>query len=538
MQIIPSHQALQDFVLAVSCGKFDDISMATVDDQAQVLDHLVMLLQYCERFGANTPQGLHISPEFFAIPYIERFFTDLFPSLDESLYTKAEVVFLRGLAFTLEYIGPPKSRDVVYLLLNRLQKRFPALKEMYDNAIANFMKEFFRPTIGNFIKQHKNTVDHLEMKYPLFYTLFIAPLKTPKFADRQLYNFYCNPWIYQRLVNYLAYHAHLPFSEVAGQRLEKSMEWFEERLQIICSRTSEESWQELVCKARETLNHSKNLESFAIEAAGLMGEIKTAAQFLKNQCQPEDTLTFLPKLKDRPNCDLIVMRHKTGDGELIESKAKTPRHGLDENIAGDVQIWDDFFTNFSDAICSYLTYLQETVHPPLGLTKLFPLFSTFEGSDYGYALPILGNIPANTLNPLKEWSSEQKLIHLLRALFLRPLVLNTPFTLLSSDTERLIQREQATRDVFKKEWVTNVIQKAIEQLKKTQQDQMSKGIRISKMYVALDLELSHRLTHDPYSYDDGNILEIAEQALREIFEPYKSAFAENNVLLELLIIKF
>ncbi len=538
MQIMSSHQAFQDFVWAVSYGEFDDINVVTADGQAQALDYLMQLMQYCARSGTETPEGVHIHSEFFAIPDVEMFFTDLFANLDESLSLKAEAVFLRGLTFTVEYIGLSKSREVVYLLLEKLQERFPSLREMHDKAIANFIEEFFRPTIGDFIKQHKDAVDHLEVAYPLLYTLFVAPLESKKFVDCKLYNFYCNPWMYQSIVKYLTYHASLSSPEIIRERLKKPLEWYEERLQIIRSQTSDESWQELTCKAQEALNHSEKLEPFAIEIAGLMGEIKTAAQFIKNSCDPEDTLTFLPKPKDGQSCDLMVMRHKTGSHELIECKAKTPRHGLDEKTAGEAQIWDDFFTNFSNTICSYLTYLKETVQPPFDLTKCFPLFVAYEGSDYGCALPLIENIPTTAdATSLKKWSSEQKISHMLRALFLRPLILNPCCEQLPSDDARLIQRQQATKEALQKEWVNTILEKATEQLEKTYQRQKSEGRQISKMYVALDLDLSYRLRHDSLSYHDGNIGEIAAQTLHAVFQPFKDAFAARGLDLDLLIIQ-
>lgn len=538
MQVTSSHQALQDFVWAISQGKFDDINVATIEGQAQALDHLMQLLHYCERNGTNTPEGLHIFSEFFALPSVEKFFTDLFVNLNESLFLKAESVFLRGLAFTVEYIGLPKSRETIYLLLEKLQERFPVLKEMYDMAIANFIEEFFRPTIGDFIEQHKNAINHLEVTYPLLYSLFVTPLKAPQFAGQRLYNFFCNPWIYQSIVRYLAYHERLTSPEINRKLLENPIKWLEGHLSIIHSQTSEESWHELTNKAQEALNHSEKLEPFAIEIAGLLGEIKTAAQFIKSSSDPEDILTFLPKLKDEPSCDLVVKRLKANSYELIECKAKTPRHGLDEKIAGEAQIWDDFFTNFNHAICSYLTYLQETVKPPLDLIKCFPLFVGFEGSNYGSALPLIENIPTTTnAIPLKKWTSEQKLSHLLRAQFLRPLILKSCCVQLPSAEERLMQRQRVTKEALQKEWVDTLLKKATEQLEKTYQRQKTEGRQISKMYVALDLDLSYRLLHDPLSYDDGNIREIAAETLHEAFQPFKEAFAAKGLDLDLLIVQ-
>lgn len=538
MQVTSSHQALQDFVWAISYGKFDDINVATIEGQAQALDHLMQLLHYCEQYGTNIPEGLHIFSELFALPSVEKFFTDLFVNLDESLFLKAESVFLRGLAFTVDYIGLPKSRETVYLLLEKLQERFPVLKEMYNTAIANFIEEFFRPTIGDFIKEHKNAVDHLEVTYPFLYALFVAPLKAPQFAGHRLYNFYCNPWIYQSVVRYLAYHERLSSPEINRKLFENLIEWFEERLQVIHSQTSDDSWQELSNKAQGALKHSEKLEPFAIEIAGLLGEIKTAVQFIKNFCDSEDTITFLPLLKDEPSCDLMVKRHKTNSCDLIESKAKTPRHGLDEKTAGESQIWDDFFTNFNHAVCSYLTYLQETIKPPLGLIKCFPLFVGFEGSNYGSALPLIENIPVTkNATPLKKWTSEQKLSHLLRALFLRPLILKSCCVQLPSDEERLMQRQKDTKEALQKEWVETLLKKATEQLEKTYQRQKAEGRQISKMYVALDLDLSYRLLHDPLSYHDGNIREMAAQTLHEAFQSFKEAFAAKGLDLHLLIVQ-
>lgn len=543
MQITSSHQALQDFVWAVSYGKFDDINVAAADGQSQALDHLMQLMQYCARAGINTPEEVHIFSEFFAIPYVEKFFTDLFVSLHESLSLKAEAVFLRGLTFIIEYIGLPKSRKVVYMLLEKLQERFPALREMYDKAIANFIEEFFRPTIGDFIKQHKNAVDYLEVAYPLLYTLFVTPLKAPQFIDRRLYNFYCNPWIYQSIVNYLAYHARLSSPEISRERLERPVEWFEERLQIIRSRTSDESWQELTQKTHELCNHSNNLEAFATQSSGLLGEIRTAAQFLKKQCHLKDVLVFLPeKQNDGKNCDLMIIRHQTGDRELIECKTKSPRHGLDAKTAGDAQIWDDFFDNFTNAISSYLYYFQDTVQPILGLklTKCFPLFYAFEGSNYGVALPLISaiiNHPTTANIQLSKWSSEQKLTHLLRALFLRPLVLNLACVPLDPDDVRLTQRHQATKEALQKDWVNSLLNIATEQLKETYQRQKGEEHQISKMHVAVDLALSYRLLQDPLSDHDGNIEEIAAQTLHKAFQPFKDAFSVQSTDLDLLIVK-
>lgn len=538
--LMPCNQALQNFVWAISYEKNNDIDATTADGQEHALGCLMQLMKYCVRFDStNIPKGLHIHPEFFALPSTEKFCIGLFANLDNSLFRKAEAVFLRGLAFTVEYIGPPKSREVMYGLLEKLQNRFPSLKEMHNKAIATFTEEFVRPTIGEFLDQHKDVEQHLQAAFPALHELFVMPLSSTSFRSRKLFNFYCNPWIYQQIMNYFAYYAPLSLPTIRYDLLETPLRWIEERLQIIRAQTNAESWFELVCKAQKALTHSEKLESFAIEMAGLAGEIKIAAQFIKDVCSPEDTLIFLPELKDRPNCDLLVIRHQTGNRELIECKAKTPRHGLDEKTAGETQIWDDFFTNFSGAIHSYLAYLQESVQPPMGFTECFPLLAAYEGSGYAQALPFIRGIPSAIGNiPLNKWTAEQKVGHLLQPLFLRPLVLNTCCGPLPSDEDRLAQRQRATETVIKnKEWIISILNKATKQLEETLNRLTAEGQAITKLHVALDLDLSYRLLRNPFSYDDGNIAEVAEKALHETFEPYKAAFAKKNLDLYLLIVK-
>lgn len=203
-------------------------------------------------------------------------------------------------------------------------------------------------------------------------------------------------------------------------------------------------------------SHSSELEPFAIECVGLLGEIKTAAQW-----DVKDVVLFLPERSGQgKNCDFLVIR-PTGSKELIECKAKRPRHGLDEKTAGEAQVWDDFFTNFNRAIHSYLTYLQKTIQPPMGFTNCFPLLAAYEGSSYAQALPLIQEIPSTLGNiPLKKWTAEEKVSHLLHTLFLRPLVLDTCCVPLPSEEELLAQRQQATETAIKKEWVISILNKA------------------------------------------------------------------------------
>ncbi len=88
-----------------------------------------------------------------------------------------------------------------------------------------------------------------------------------------------------------------------------------------------------------------------------------------------------------------------------------------------------------------------------------------------------------------------------------------------------------------KEWIISILNKATKQLEETRNRFAAEGQVITKLHVALDLDLSYRLLRNPFSYDDGNIAEVAEKALHETFEPYKAAFAKKNLDLHLLIVR-
>ncbi len=364
------------------------------------------------------------------------------------------------------------------------------MNETFEQAIAAITTEFLKPTIGDFIDSHEKAIDELQAVYPIVYSLFIFPLRTAPFREGKLFNFFCNPWIYQRITIYLAYHGH---PGVLHERIEAPLKWLEESVQIIRNQTDDDSWKEFSQKAHALCNHRNNLEAFATQSSGLLGEIKAAVQFIKNHCHSKDLLMFLPEMQnDGKNCDLMVILSETGHGELIECKAKSPRHGLDVKTAGDAQIWDDFFDNFTSAISSYLQYLQRKIQPVLGLPldKCYPLFSAYKGSRYGVALPLVENIliyqtTANISS--SKFSSEQKLVFLLRALLLRPLTLDPACVPLASDSQRLMHRQQATKNTLQKEWVSSLLKQATDQLEETRQRQLAEGQKISKMHVALDL---------------------------------------------------
>lgn len=524
-------QTLQNFVQLIESGKGSVIDVTTVDGQAQALDCLMQLMRYCAD-PQTMPKGLHHHSAFFAFVRAEQFCTALFVNLHEDLSLKAEATFLCGLSFIVKCVHCRRSREVVHRLLGTLQIRFPILKERHDTAISTFIEEFFRRTIGEFLDQHENAITHLQKTFPFLYELFVVPLSSV--LDRKLFNFYCNPWVYHPIMRYLEYCAQLASTTINRRLLEGPLQWLEGHLQTIHGRPTVESWAELTKKAHKLCDHSFKLEQFANACIGLLGEIKTAAQW-----DAKDVVLFLPERSGQGrNCDLLVIR-PTGSKELIECKAKTPRHGVDEKTAGGVQIWDDFFTNFNGAIHSYLTYLQKTIQPLMGFTECFPLLAAHEGSSYAQALPLIYEIPSTIGNiPLKKWTAEQKLEHLLRALFLRPLILDTGCGSLPSYEDRLIQRQRATEAAIKnKDWIISILNKATKQLEETQSRLAAEGQIIAKLYVALDLDLSCRLLRDPFSYDDGNVAKVAERALHETFEPYKVAFAKKKLDLCLLIIR-
>lgn len=531
---------LQNFVYALQYDSLTHIDLANVPTQLQLLDYFIQMLDCITSLYKDERVEVHFHPEIFVFSETEAFFSQLFTSLDQSLNYKVEIVFQRSCAFIVNFIGSPETVLVIKRLIKELKTHYPHINETFEQAIAVITTEFLKPTIGDFIDSHEKAIDELQAVYPTIYSLFIFPLQTAPFREGKLFNFFCNPWIYQRITIYLAYHEH---QRVLHERIEAPLKWLEESLQIIRNQTNDESWKEFSQKTHALCYHSNNLEAFATQSSGLLGEIKAAVQFIKNQCQSKDLLIFLPDLqKDGKNCDLMIIRFETGEAELIESKAKSPRHGLDVKIAGDAQIRDDFFDNFTKAISLYLQYLQCGIQPVLGLTldKCYPLFSAYEGSRYGIALPLVENIltsQAMANVSVSTFSSEQKLVFLLRVLFLRPLTLGTACVQLASESQRLVLREQTTKEALQKKWVSSLLKQATDQLEETWQRQLAKGQKISKMHVALDLALSYRLLQDPFSYNDGNIKEIAEQTLQEAFQPFKEAVAAKRLNLHLLIIQ-
>lgn len=530
-------ESFEKFMCSLQHGDFGSTNDLDPSDQSQILDYFINILKSIPMLDESE---VRFHPEFFLFPRIEDFFSHLFTSLDSSLSFKINEVFEHCCIFIISCTCP-KTNSVICRLMENLKKCFPHLSEMYNSVIASITKEFFQPTIGDFIKHHRRSIDHFKGEFPFLYKLFIIPLNTILFQKHRLFNFYCNPSIYYPIIDYLA---NLKPSKEGCYAFPKNLlKRLEECLRIIRSQTNDESWKELTLKAYNLCKSRKktlNLEDFANKSSGLLGEIRIIAQFIREKCHPKDEIVFLPE-KNGKSCDCMVIRHKTNKCELIECKTKSPRHGLDVNTVGDLQIWDDLFNNFSDAICSYFYYLQEKTEPIFGLklTDCFPLFSTFEGSDYGNALPLINDLMQGvTLDiPLGKWTSEQRLIHLIRALFLCPLVINTDCIPLDSENSRLKQRQQTIKEVFQKDWVSRTIELSVEQLKKTYQRKKDEGYNVSKMYVALDIVLSSRLLQDPLSNYDGNIEETVKQALLEAFQPFKEDISSQGLDLDLFIVE-
>lgn len=547
MQTSDFPETLQEFIYAMQYGKCATIEITDVLCQTKILDYFIQLLDHFASQSRSCSSDLKLHPDFFLLPNTEPFFTQLFASLDLSLRPKVDELFQRTGTFIASFIGNQKNISVINRLAEKLKERFPHLSELLNESIARIVMEFFRHTVGDFLDAHKTAEEHLKAAFPTTHALFVAPLNTELVRNCKLFNFYCNPWIYQRIMNYLALHACLhQLPERSCDHIEMRLRWLEERLLLIHSQTTDESWQELTQKAYDLCKARNNLEEFANQSSGLLGEITAAAFIIKNYCHLKDVLIFLPdanrQKKKWKNCDLMIIRHGIDEQNLVEVATKSPRHGLDPEDAADAQTWDDFFSNFSDAIYSYLLYLQKIIPHILGLklTKCFPLLSAYEGSDYGVPLPIINDVLAihpATKNPSNNWSSEQKLEHILQTTFFRPLVLDDSYVPLASDNVRLESRQQATRDALKKDWVENIIRKKTRQLEEAHRNKKTEGNTISKLYVALNLGLSYRLLQDPLSRLDGNIQETADKTLHEIFQPFKDEFAAKGLELELLLVK-
>ncbi len=524
---------LEEFVNVLNYGNPEFIKTDRVSDQSRLLDHLFLLL-------SRESVALQLrDQELFVWPGVEQFFTGLCAGLDPDLELKANEVFQQGWSYIAGFIGSHDAQHVVRRLLVRLGERFPRLQEAYELQLESLVTEFLRPTIGKFLDAHSDSMDQLSTEFPTVYELFVSPLTaSPIYKGRKLFTFYCNPWIYNPIMEFLAKQ------DCSLRCSERYLKWLEERLRAVRPYATAESWDELVNKSRELLDASDGFEALADGCSGLLGEIKTAFHLVRNVCQPGDALIFLEddnrrlKKNKQKNCDLMIVRSEGQDLVLVEVKTKSPRHGVEESDAG---VWDNFFSNFSNSVSYYLDYLDRNIAPIFGLNlrKTLPLFFAHECSGYGIALPVvchtLTSRQPSVDGPAHKWKSEKKIETLLRALFLKPLVLEPTCVPLASDDARLFERRQLTENVIRKDWVRNTMRKAIKQLQETCERREQEGYRVSKLYVALDLSLSYRLLQDPFSYSDGNMKGLAAEKLEEIFQPFRDELSVKGLDLELLL---
>ncbi len=424
------------------------------------------------------------------------------------------------------------------LLLTSLGERFPSLQKVYKSRLENLITEFNQPTVEEFLDAHTDSVDQFSKDFPTIYELFVRPLlKSPSHKGQKLFNFYCNPYIFNPIMEVLAKQDSTHrFSEGHLRLLEKCLKTIRPH--------TKDSWKELVNKSRELLKASNDLEAFAAQCSGLRGEIKAAFYLVKNVCHPGDALIFLEddnrncKKDKEKTCDLMVIPFEGGDRIPVEVKTKSPRHGVDEANACKL---DDFFSTFSQSISSYLDYLDYKLDPIFGLSRrqCFRQFFAHEYSGYGTVLPLVNHTITSCQhtsdNHASKWTSEKKIETLLRALFMDPLVLEPDCVPLASCDARLSERRQSTESVCQKEWVRNIMQEGVKQLQKTCERLKQEGHRVPKLYLVLNLTLSYRLLQDPFSRNDGNMQDLAAEKLKEIFQPFKDEFSEKGLDLELLL---
>jgi hypothetical protein len=525
---------LEGFVDMLDYGKPESIKIEGVSVQGQFLNHLCFLL------GSEPGVQQLRDKELFLWPGVEQFFARLFAALDSNLELKANEVFQQGWFCIVGFVSPHNARNVIQRLLTKLGERFPRLQAAHEQQLEGLISEFFRPTVGEFLNEHADSLKALSAAFPFIYDLFVCPLTTlSTHKCPRIFNFYCNPWIYNHIMEFLA-RQDFPLG-----LSEKYLKCLEKRLLAIRSYATDESWNELVRKSHELLNASNSLEEFADGCSGLMGEINTAFHLAKNVCQPNDSLIFLEegnrrdKNKNEKSCDLMIIRSEGQDLVLIEVKTKSPRHGVEEPDAG---VWDNFFSNFSGSISSYLCYLDLSMDPIFGLSlkKSFPLFFAHQGSSYGRALPVICQMlasrqPSDDVHAYNR-KPEKKIETLLRALFLKPLILGPVCVPLAPSDARVFKRRQLTESVIQKDWVRNTMSKAIEQLRETCENKEQEGCRVSKLYLVLGLTLSYRLQQDPLSHSDENMDDLVAVRIEEVFQSLKGEILLKGFDLELLLL--
>lgn len=522
---------LQEFIdLLLYSNK--PIEIEDLSTQSQILNHLYTVLSYKEHDSFKYLK-------LFLHPTAKKTFVTLCEKLDENFESKAAEIFQVSSLFTLEYSECDDIRNSVYDILGKLKERFPSLQQLEDRQLDSLLSAFFEPKIDKFLDKYLEGIDQISITFPSIYELFVSPLiASPTYTARGLFNFYCNPYIYNPIVDFLGKQ------DYPHRLSEKHLERLEKRLQTIRLHTNDESWEELSNKSRELLASSNELEAFTNKCSGLLGEINTAFYLINNVCHPGDLLIFLKddnrlqkKVKER-SCDLMIVRKGEQDRILIEVKTKSPRHGVEE---ANVAVWDDFFSNFHSSISSYLSYLDLNFTPIFGLSlrRALPLFSTHEYSSYGLALPaicpILINDPSLHDNPASKWKSEKKIRTLLSVFFMKPLVLN-PFCVPLASTEvRYLERQELIEKVLQKDWVLNTMQDATAQIEEAYEHHLQNSHRISQLFVALDLSLSYRLLHDFFCHQEEDMRGFVAKILEETFAKFKEDFLKKGLNLELLL---
>lgn len=525
-------KSFEEFINFFGLNKLKYVNTKDVPLQRVIIRYLLSLL------NRKIDKDYEVSDIVLIFPGCEEFLAKLLNNLDSTLESQAKELFQYGCAYIASCIGNKENLYIVRRLLDVICERFPDIKACCDQQLNNFIRSFSSYTIKGFFDENKSSIEKLAKKFPCSYDLFIKPIIADSNIDRKLYNYYCNPYIYGPLMEYLSKQ------EKLARQSKTYIKWMEECLMAIRSFPNNNSWKELVCKASDLHKSSNDLESFASACSGLIGEIRAAYYFVCWYGQEYDELVFLEdknrkngKIRGK-NCDLMMINTKSRRSILVEVKSKSARHGVENS---EFSVYDDFFSNYSSSISKYLSYLDLSLPSICGLSlrKSFPLFFIHEGSCYGKPLSLVNHIVSQNEegdcdpNKLK---SQTKIEKLLKKLYLKPIILSSCTIPLENEDTRLAKRKEKTKKAFEKEWVKNTIIKGVAQLKEAYSFQLERGRVLSKLVLALNLSLSYRLLQDPLSYNNGNIKDIAELEIYKVFEEVCSEEAQLSIDFELLLL--
>ena len=529
----PAIDSLSELKNAAQYGGLYLVDYKSISIQGKLLDHLKTMLK-----DDLEDQSQH--QEFLMLPDVEALDHNLCPLLDSTLESKAAEVFQCGCAYVSAFKGSFCSRQTVLKILSALGKKFPGVKNSFGQ-LDSIHSAFFGPTVGGFLKEHSKRVELLSSQFPEVYRLFVHHLtESICYSTRKLFNFYCNPYIYRYIMDYLA-------EEDSPQRVcEFWIQRLEDDLVFVQLRSDNQSQQVLASKALKLLEACNRLEEFAQGSASLIAEIRTAGHFIKELCSDDDSVKFLeednnPSNKgEKKNCDLMIDRKSLQVVDLVEVKNKMPRHGVAPGYMSEL---DNFFYNFDISISAYLSYIDNRKGESIKLNKCYPQFFMYEGSSYGIALPMVQNIvekiktsEGGKQDPVSKWSSEAKAEYLLRELFMEPLVLDTSPVPIATEEVRKSEMEGIITELFQKGWLRKTIDKAVTQMRATHQKQMQNGIHVRKLYVALVISLSSRVIQNPYSHTDFDGKSYADKELQQIFKPIYDEYKAQGYHLELFLI--